>query len=252
MSAGGRRVLLLGGTSEIGLAIVRELAARSAVSALLAGRDPTALESAAQRLREQGRIDASVLTGLDAGDPERHEALIEQAFARLGGVDVAILATGVLGAQRGGLPEDVPEAISLLQVNFTGSASLLMRVAQRLRAQRRGAVVVLSSVAAERPRRGNALYGASKAGLDSLAQAFSDALRADGVQVMVVRPGFVRTRMTAGLPSPPLACDAQDVARATARGLERGAQTVWAPAAMRWAMLALRLLPRPLFRRLTV
>jgi decaprenylphospho-beta-D-erythro-pentofuranosid-2-ulose 2-reductase len=69
---------------------------------------------------------------------------------------------------------------------------------------------------------------------------------------MVVRPGFVRTRMTRGLPQPPLACDADDVARAAVAGLERGAQTVWAPPAMRWAMLALRLLPRPIFRRLSL
>jgi decaprenylphospho-beta-D-erythro-pentofuranosid-2-ulose 2-reductase len=245
-------VLLIGGTSEIGLAIVAQLARKGALEALLLGRSPAALQRAADQLRDAGCARVDTIAGLDAADPESHEGVLERAFAELGGVDIAILATGVLGAQREGLPEDLPAALTLLQINFTGSASLLMRLAARLREQRGGAAIVLSSVAAERPRRANALYGASKAGLDSLAQALSDTLRPQGVEVMVVRPGFVRTRMTRGLPQPPLACDADDVARATVAGLERGAQTVWAPPAMRWAMLALRLLPRPIFRRLSL
>lgn len=252
MRALGRRVLLIGGTSEIGLAIVRQLARRGPLEVLLLGREATALQQAAGRLRLAGCGQVCTLDGLEAGKPESHERLLERAFAALGGVDVAVLATGVLGAQRDGLPADLPAALALLQVNFTGSASLLMGTAARLRGQRSGILAVLSSAAAERPRRANALYGASKAGLDSLAQALSDALRPDGVDVMVVRPGFVRTRMTRGLPQPPLACDPQDVARATVAGMERKAQTVWAPPAMRWAMLALRLLPRSIFRRLSL
>jgi decaprenylphospho-beta-D-erythro-pentofuranosid-2-ulose 2-reductase len=248
----GRRVLLIGGTSEIGLAIVRQLARRGTLEVLLLGREATALDRAADQLRRAGCTQVDTLDGLDAAQPESHERLLERAFAELGGVDIAVLATGVLGAQREGLPEDLPAALALLQVNFTGSASLLMGVAARLRSQRGGILMVLSSAAAERPRRTNALYGASKAGLDSLAAALSDALRGDGVDVMVVRPGFVRTRMTRGLPQPPLACGPQDVARAAVAGMERRAQTVWAPPAMRWAMLALRLLPRSIFRKLSL
>lgn len=247
-----RRALLIGGTSEIGLAILQEMARSMALKALLLGRDDQALARASARLSSAGCPSVATLSGLDAGEPEGHESLLDEAFAELGGVDVAIIATGVLADEREGLPKDVPAALSMLQVNFTGAASLLMRVAARLRDQRGGAVIVLSSVAAERPRRANALYGASKAGLDSLAQALSDTLRPQGVHVMVVRPGFVRTRMTRGLSQPPLACDPADVASATLAGLERGAQTVWAPPSMRWAMLALRLVPRPIFRRLSL
>jgi decaprenylphospho-beta-D-erythro-pentofuranosid-2-ulose 2-reductase len=94
------------------------------------------------------------------------------------------------------------------------------------------------------------VYCAAKASLDALAQGLADALAGDGVRVMVVRPGFVQTRMTRGLPRPPLACTPEVVARATTRGLERGAQTVWAPGVLRWVMMLVRLLPRPLFRRL--
>jgi decaprenylphospho-beta-D-erythro-pentofuranosid-2-ulose 2-reductase len=109
---------------------------------------------------------------------------------------------------------------------------------------------VLSSVAAERPRAANAVYCASKAGLDALAQGLADALAPTGVRVLVVRPGFVATRMTRGLPVPPLSTDPERVAHATVRGLRRGAHTVWGPTALRWALLLVRLLPRPLFRRL--
>jgi decaprenylphospho-beta-D-erythro-pentofuranosid-2-ulose 2-reductase len=111
-------------------------------------------------------------------------------------------------------------------------------------------VIVLSSVAAERPRRANPAYGASKAALDALAQALADALHDHHVRVLVVRPGFVHTRMTRGLEPAPLACTPQDVARAVMQGLERGAQTVWAPSRLRYVMLAMRMLPRAIFRRI--
>ena len=110
--------------------------------------------------------------------------------------------------------------------------------------------MVLSSVAAERPRQANGVYGASKAGLDSLAQALGDELREQGVRVLVVRPGFVKTRMTAGLDPAPLATTPEAVARVTVEALDGVGHTVWAPAMMRWVMLVLRLLPRPIFRRM--
>jgi decaprenylphospho-beta-D-erythro-pentofuranosid-2-ulose 2-reductase len=94
------------------------------------------------------------------------------------------------------------------------------------------------------------VYGASKAALDSLAQALGDALARERVRVLVVRPGFVATRMTAGLQAAPLATTPAAVAHVAVDALERGEHTVWAPRALRWLMLALRLLPRPIFRRL--
>ena len=110
--------------------------------------------------------------------------------------------------------------------------------------------MVLSSVAAERPRRANSVYGASKAGLDSLAQAVGDELHGEGVRVLVVRPGFVRTRMTSGLEEAPFACTTQVVASAVVKGLDGRAHTVWAPSTLRWVMLAMRLIPRAIFRRI--
>jgi decaprenylphospho-beta-D-erythro-pentofuranosid-2-ulose 2-reductase len=246
--AAGGRVILLGGTSEIGLEIVRELQRRAPREVVLAGRDPGALERAAGGLREAGCPRASTVA-LDALELERHGQVLDEAFAELGGADIVILAVGVLG-ERGGLPANVAGAVALLQANVVGAGSLLMHAARRLRDGGGGALVVLSSVAAERPRRANAVYGASKAAIDSLARGLGDELREDGVRVLVVRPGFVRTRMTAGLQASPLATDPRTVAAIVVDGLDGGAQVVWAPRALRWLMLAVRMLPGPLFRRI--
>jgi decaprenylphospho-beta-D-erythro-pentofuranosid-2-ulose 2-reductase len=245
------RVLVLGGTSEIAGAIVEELARRRAgrCEVVLTGRDRAGLDRAAERLRRAGCEHVRAFA-LDALHREQHEAILARAFAQLGGVDVAILALGQLG-ERGGLPTDISAALEVLDVNVVGAGSLLLHSAKLMRERgERGTLVVLSSVAAQRARAGNVVYGASKAGLDALAQGLADALHGSNVRMLVVRPGFVRTRMTRGLPVPPLASTPQAVARATVAGLERGAQTVWAPGTMRWVMLALRMLPRSLFRRL--
>jgi decaprenylphospho-beta-D-erythro-pentofuranosid-2-ulose 2-reductase len=244
----GARVILLGGTSEIGLAIVRELQRRAPREVVLAGRDLAALEGAADGLREAGCVRASTVQ-LDALLPESHGEVLDEAFARLGGADVVILAVGVLG-ERGGMPADVAGAVEVLRANVVGAGSLLMHSAARLRDGGGGTLVVLSSVAAERPRRANAVYGASKAGIDALARGLGDALYEDGVRMLVARPGFVRTRMTRGLEPAPLSTDAPTVARIVADGLDRGAQVVWAPRALRWLMLVMRMLPGPLFRRI--
>jgi decaprenylphospho-beta-D-erythro-pentofuranosid-2-ulose 2-reductase len=246
--SGGRRVLVLGGSSEIALAIVRELQSRNPREVALVGRDTTALDAAAAELGAAGCT--RVLTfELDALDLPRHEQVLAQAFVELGGADIVILAVGVLG-ERGGLPDDIAAAARVLQVNLVAAGSLLMHAARRLRDGAGGAIVVLSSVAAERPRRANVVYGASKAGLDSLAQGLADDLHEDDVRVLVVRPGFVRTKMTRGLQAAPLATTPQAVAAVTVAGLDRGAHTVWAPPALRWVTLMMKLVPRPLFRRI--
>jgi len=242
------RVLVIGGSSEIAAAISGELAREGISDAVLAGRDAKALEASAAELRAAGAARVETVA-LDALDVPGHRAALERAFGLLGQVDVAILAVGVLG-DRGGLPEDIPAAVEVLRVNTVGAGSLLMEAARLMRTQGRGTIVVLSSVAAELPRASNAVYCASKAGLDALARALDDELCSEGVRVMLVRPGFVRTRMTAGLPEPPLATSAAVVARATRRGLRRHARTLWAPSGLRWVAAALRMLPRSLFRRL--
>jgi len=242
-----RGVMVIGAGSEIANAIVNELPSCPSREFVLLGRDGERLEQAAERLTARGFRTHRI--AIDARDIAGHRAAIDRAATLLGSIDLVILAVGVLG-ERGAAPDDIPAAAEVLAVNTAGAGSLLLESARVLRLQGHGAIVVLSSVAAERPRASNAVYCASKAGLDSLAQGLSESLAEDGVKVVVVRPGFVRTRMTEGLPVPPGATDPQTVARATVRGLERGSHTVWAPTQLRWVMLLIRLLPRAIMRRL--
>jgi decaprenylphospho-beta-D-erythro-pentofuranosid-2-ulose 2-reductase len=244
----GRRVMVLGGTSEIALAIVRELQAQAPREVALLGRDREGLERAAAQLSSDG-CQRIITLELDALATDRHSEMLDRAIAELGGADIVVLAVGVLG-ERGGLPSDIPAALEVLQVNTVGAGSLLIHSAQKLREQGGGTLVVLSSVAAERARRANVVYGASKAGLDALAQGLGDDLCEDGVRVLVVRPGFVHTRMTRDLPAAPLASTPEAVARAVQAGLDNGSQTIWVPGALRWLMLVMRMLPRFVFRRL--
>ncbi|MGH2904089.1 MAG: SDR family NAD(P)-dependent oxidoreductase [Solirubrobacteraceae bacterium] len=239
---------MLGGTSEIALEIVRELQRRAPREVALLGRDPGALTRAAEDLQAAG-CQRAITLQLDALDTDRHAEILAEAFDRLGGADIVILAVGVLG-ERGGLPADVAAAVNVLQVNLVGAGSLLIGAARLLRDRGGGALVVLSSVAGDRPRRTNVVYGASKAGLDALAQGLGDALHDDRVRVLVARPGFVHTRMTTGLDPAPFSSAPQAVARAVVDGLDRGAHTVWAPRSLHWLMLVMRMLPRPIFRRL--
>jgi len=241
------RVLLLGGTSEIGLAIVGELAARGgAREVVLAARDTERQDEAARHLRAEG---CGVVQTLALTPADGHAQLLRRARELLGGIDLAIVAVGALG-ERGGLPADVDAAVEVLEVNVVLAGSLLLHSACELHEQGHGRIVVLSSVAAQRPRASNAVYCAAKAGIDALTRGLDDALRGSGVRITLVRPGFVKTRMTRGLPVPPLACDAASVARATVSGLQRETPVVWAPGVMRWVMAVVTLLPGPLFRRL--
>lgn len=246
--AGITRTLLVGGSSEIGLAIVRRLHADGPVSAVLLGRDRGRLEAASSSLQASGVAPVDVEIA-DADNLVAGERAVASAFARDGGVDVVVMAIGLLGAQAG-LDADPGEAAAVMSVNFLGAGSLLLHCLRRLRAQGSGTLIVLSSVAAERPRAGNAIYGAAKAGLDALAQGLADATAGSGVRVLVVRPGFVATKMTAGLKPAPLATTSETVADATVRALAGRAHTIWVPGRLRWMFALLRHMPRALFRRL--
>jgi decaprenylphospho-beta-D-erythro-pentofuranosid-2-ulose 2-reductase len=234
-------VLVLGGTSEIGVATARALVRGRARTVVLAARDPDALGETADSLIADGaeRVER---VRFDALDFASHESVIAEAFERVGDIDLAVLAFGVLGS------EDDP--VEPAQVNFVGAASAMTALADRMKAQGHGTIVLLSSVAGERARKSNYMYGASKAGVDAFAQGLGDSLAGTGVQVMVVRPGFVKTKMTAGLDPVPFSTTADAVAEAIVRGLARGSHTVWEPAVLRGVMSVLRHVPRTIFKRL--
>ncbi len=245
-------LLLLGGTSEIGLAVAEELVGDRTRRVVLAGRDVEALRAAGERLRKaspSATVDVTVVE-FDARDAGSHAAVVERAFSG-GDIDVALLAFGVLGDQERA-ERDAEHAVEVATVNYTAALSVGVPLAQALRRQGHGALVVLSSVAAERPRRSNFVYGSSKAGLDAFATGLGDSLRGSGVHVLVVRPGFVATRMTAHLPRAPLSTTPEAVAKAVVNALRWRKETVWVPPAMRLVMTALRHTPRAVFRRLPI
>ncbi|NJP42767.1 decaprenylphospho-beta-D-erythro-pentofuranosid-2-ulose 2-reductase [Actinacidiphila epipremni] len=239
-------LLVLGGTSEIGLATARRLIGRRTRTVFLAGRPSPQLDAAAQSLR---RLGATVTTvDFDALDPASHEVALGKVFAE-GDIDMVLLAFGVLGDQARD-EQDPLAAVHVAQVNYTGAVSAALVGATALQVQGHGSLVVLSSVAGERARRANFIYGSSKAGLDAFCQGLADAMHGSGVHVMTVRPGFVHTRMTEGLEPAPLSTTADEVAAAIELGLRRRSTTIWVPGTLRAVMSAIRHLPRPLFRRL--
>jgi decaprenylphospho-beta-D-erythro-pentofuranosid-2-ulose 2-reductase len=241
-------LLLLGGTSEIGLAVARKYAARRPLRVVLAGRKSERLDKAVEDLRAVGATVSTV--EFDALDTASHPAVLDKAFGD-GDIDVTIVAFGLLGDAEE-VWQDHAKAVELAQVNYTGAVSVGVALAERLRRQGHGRVVALSSVAGERVRRANFVYGSTKAGLDSFYTGLTEALRPSGVYVTVVRPGFVRSRMTEGMPAAPLAQTPEQVAEVIVAAVRDRKQQVWAPGLMRWVMSVLRHLPRPVFRRLPV
>jgi decaprenylphospho-beta-D-erythro-pentofuranosid-2-ulose 2-reductase len=237
------RVLLIGGTSEIGLAILAALRLPPEADVLLAGRDADRLRAAAAALRAR----VTVLP-YDATDPASHEKLVTAAFAD-GPVDVVISAAGVLIPQER-LDAEPGQAGLLIETNFTSHVTALLAVAEQMRQAGRGRIVILSSVAAVRPRRANFVYGAAKAGLDAFGRGLADALHGSGVRVLVIRPGFVIGRMTAGMPRAPLSSTPEQVGAAVAAAIDRPSGVVWVPSALRLFAVVLRALPRPVWRRL--
>ena len=241
-------VLVLGGSSEIAGAVLRRLVARRARTVVLAGRDPDRIRAAAAASRAGGATAVETIA-FEATDVGSHAAMVDGVFDRHGDVDLVLMAFGELGDQAV-LERDPVAAARVASVNYVAAVSVGVAVAARLRAQGHGNLVVLSSVAAERPRRSNFVYGSSKAGMDAFFRGLGDSLRGTGARVVVVRPGFVRTRMTTGLTPAPFATTPDAVADAVVGALARGAEIVWVPAALRWVMTLLRHLPGPVFRKL--
>jgi decaprenylphospho-beta-D-erythro-pentofuranosid-2-ulose 2-reductase len=240
-------LLLLGGTSDIALAIARRYG-RSGLRVVLAARPSERRSAAAAELIDLKCEIAEV--DLDARDHESHAATIDRAFAG-GDIDIAVIAFGLLGD-----PEqawrDPDLALELTEVNYTAPVHLGVLLGQRMQAQGHGWIVALSSVAGERVRRSNFVYGSTKAGLDGFFLGLGEALREYGVRVLVVRPGFVKSKMTTGLDEVPLSVTPDQVAEAVVDGINGKRELIWVPGPLRVVMSGLRHVPRPLFRKLPI
>jgi decaprenylphospho-beta-D-erythro-pentofuranosid-2-ulose 2-reductase len=241
-------VVVLGGTSDIAEAIVLRLVAARTRTVVLAGRDAHRLDLAAAGAASRGASTTATVT-FDAVDSDRAGDVVAACFeAAQGPVDLVLVALGDLGHQE----EDEDSAVDVARrvaVNFSWPAAALAEVRRRLVAQGSGTIVVLSSVAAIRVRRNNYVYSGAKAGLDQMCAGIADSLRGTGASLLLVRPGFVHSKMTAGRAAAPFAVDPEDVAGDVLGALGRGQSVVYSPGVLRWVFLVLRHLPAPLWRK---
>ncbi len=244
-----QHILLLGGTSEIGLAIVEDFVARGGAPTvtLCARRDSPRIDGAIEQVQRAGAGHVRLID-FDATDFADHPAVIDAAFAD-GDVDVAVIAFGTLGDQEQ-LWQDQAAAVASAQMNFTAPMSVAVLVGQEMKRQGHGTIIGLSSVAGMKVRRSNFVYGASKAGIDGFYLQLGEALRKDGVKVTVVRPGQVRTKMTEGLDEAPLTVDKEEVAHAAVEAALKGERTVFVHKLFAPISFVLQHIPAPIMRKL--
>ena len=225
-------VLVLGGSSEIARAIVARLVPVRCRTVLLAGREGPRLTEAVDEAKASG-AEVAEWVAFDATDVAHHVAFVDGVFDRWGDIDLVIVAAGVLGDQAGD-ERDPVAAAAVMTTNYTGPAAAMLAVAGRLRHQGHGRLIVLSSVAGQRARRANFIYGSSKSGLDAFSQGLADSLVGSGAHMTIVRPGFVIGRMTEGMTPAPFSTTPDAVADAVVRGIESGAAVVYVPPVLRW------------------
>jgi decaprenylphospho-beta-D-erythro-pentofuranosid-2-ulose 2-reductase len=240
--------LVLGGTSEIAIATIKQLVAQRLRRVVLAGRNLDTLKEAAAEIESVGTVAVDVVA-FDALAYETHNAFVDECFATHKDFDLALVAFGTLGDQETDEADNIA-ATNVIESNFTGAASVLLPLAAKMRKQGHGSITVLSSVAGERARSANFIYGSAKAGLDAFCQGLGDSLVGSGVKLMVVRPGFVTTKMTAHLDAKPMSTNADAVATDIVKGLGRGSEIIWSPAKLQAVFAVMRHLPRPVFRRI--
>ncbi len=243
-------LLLLGGTSEIGLAIVEEYLKKGPARVVLAAlpNDP-GRDAAVAQMTAAGASKVDVVD-FDGIDTETHPKVIDEAWSG-GDIDVAIVAFGLDGDPEE-LWQNQRKAVQIAEVNYTAAVSVGVLVGGKMREQGFGRIIAMSSAAGERVKRTNFVYGSTKAGLDGFYLGLGEALREFGVRVLVIRPGMVRTKFSAHVKEAPLTVDKEYVAALAVRASDKGKELVWAPGAFRYVMIILRHIPRPIFRKLPI
>jgi short-subunit dehydrogenase len=242
-------VLVFGATQGMGQAVARGLAQRGDTVFLL-GRDPDALLRCARDLEARSGRPPAGTALCDLREPQGFAPALDAAWQALGRVDVVVVTAGLFDTQSR-LVEDRARLAELLQVNFSHTVLFCEDVRKRLQADGGGTLCVFSSVAGDRGRKPVALYGAAKAGLSYYLEALDHAERDHGLVTICVKPGFVKTGMTAGLKPPPFAGEPEAVAREVIRAIDRGRPVVYTPWPWAWIMRIIRLLPRVVMRKLS-
>ena len=244
------KTVILGATKGMGRALARQLAARGDAICLL-GRDASDLERSARDIEVRaGRPAGSVGTAVcDLESPDGFSPALDAAEAALGGLDTVIVTAGMFATQDQ-LENDPMLARRLLTADFANTVVFCEEARRRLLARGGGALCAFSSVAGERGRKPVILYGSAKAGLTRYLEGLDHKFRAQGLRVICVKPGFVRTAMTEGLKAPPFAGEPEGVAAQVIRAIDRGRPVVYAPGIWALVMLAIRMLPRFVMRRI--
>ena len=245
-TADNRLVVVFGGRSEIGIELATRLAEGATV--VLAARNADRLADEVAAVTAAGAAAVHVRE-FDADEIASHAPLVESIVADFGPVATAVVAFGILGDQARA-EADPAHAAAIVHTDYTAQVSLLTVLAATMRTAGSGAIVVFSSVAGARPRRANYVYGSAKSGLDAFARGLTDALHGSGVRLLLVRPGFVIGRMTEGMSPAPLSSTPTQVADAVAGALAKGRTEIWVPRSLGVLVLALKLMPRAMWRRL--
>ena len=241
------RVAFLGATKGMGRALARRMAERGDALFLL-GRDAEDLERSARDLEVRAGSGRVGTAPCDLERPGTFAPALTAAEEALDGLDVVVVTAGVFATQEQ-LEADPELALRLVRVNFAHTVAFCEEARRRLLARGGGTLCAFSSVAGERGRKPVAIYGASKAGLSRYLEALDHKFRGEGLVTVCVKPGFVKTSMTAGLPPPPFAGEPDAVAKRVLRAIDRGEPEVYVPGIWRWIMLAIRMAPRAVMRR---
>ncbi len=243
------RLAILGATKGMGRALAR-LAAERGDEICLLGRNSIDLERSAADLSVRAGGGSVRLVPCDLEKPEMFAPAIDAAREALGGLD-ALVVTAAIFASQEELEADPKLAELLLRIDFSNTVLFCEAAKKALLQEGGGTLCVFSSVAGERGRKPVILYGAAKAGLTHYLEGLDHKHCADGLRVVTVKPGFVKTSMTAGLEPPPFAGEPDAVARRVLGAIDRGVPVVYAPAPWRLIMAVIRALPRALMRRLS-
>jgi decaprenylphospho-beta-D-erythro-pentofuranosid-2-ulose 2-reductase len=241
-------MVVLGGSSDIARAITRRLCVARAHTVILAGRNQDLLDAAANEARDFGATKSDTVL-FDALDVTNAASTVASCFEKVGGdVDLVVMAVGHLGDQ-GSYENDTNRVAQMALVNFAWPVTALAEVRRRLVAQGSGRILVMSSVASIRLRRSAYLYDGAKAGLDRLCDGMAQSLEGTGVTLQILRPGFVRSRMTVGTKERPFSTGVEEVAENVMRGLAARERVIWSPSILRYVFAVVRLLPSPLWRQ---